>query len=143
MSDGTEPSVSENNAMKPLSHGRVLKLMALLGLAGSVIGAALVSASFGTGILIGGLLAFANYYWLRNSMKKVFDLASETGEKPRLLGLKYFGRYLVLGSIVAILFATGAVSIGGLILGMGSFGFAVVLEGIIRIFSRPAPEGEN
>ena len=61
MSDGTEPSVRENNAMKPLSHGRVLKLMALLGLAGSVIRAALVSASFGTGILIGGLLAFANY----------------------------------------------------------------------------------
>ncbi len=75
-------------------------------------------------------------------MKKIFDLAAETGEKPRLLALKYFARYLVLGAIVAILYATGAVSIVGVILGMGSFGFAVVIEGILRIFSNPVSKKE-
>jgi hypothetical protein len=140
MSDPTEPSASANANIKPLSHGRILKLMAVIGLAGGVLGAAFVSASFGAGVLVGSLLAFVNYYWLKYSLKKIFAVAAETGERPRMLGMKYFGRYLVLGAIVAVLYATNTVSVVGLILGMGSFGFAVVFEGIFRIFSDPAKQ---
>lgn len=143
MSDDTEPSAPPQNDLKPLSHGRILKLMGVLGLAGSVLGSMFISLYFGLGVLAGSALAFANYYWLKFSLRKVFDLARETGQKPRLLGLKFFGRYVVLAVIVAVLYATDAVSIIGLILGMGSFGFAVVLEGIFRIFSGPVKQGEN
>lgn len=142
MSDETEP-IAPEQTVKPLSHGRILKIMGVIGFVGSVLGALLVSVPFGAGVLIGSLLAFVNYYWLKYSLKKVFDLAAETGERPRLLGLKYFGRYLLLGMLVAILYATDAVSIIGLILGMGSFGFAVVFEGIFNIISGPVRTGEN
>jgi ATP synthase I chain len=142
MSDEIEPVVPVEQAIVPLSHRRILVIMAVIGLAGSVLGSALVSVSFGAGVFIGSFLAFVNYYWLKVSLKKIFDLAAETGERPRLLALKYFARYLVLGAIVAILYATGAVSIVGVILGMGSFGFAVVIEGILRIFSNPVSEKE-
>ncbi len=142
MSDEIEPVVSEEQAIVPLSHRRILVIMAVIGLAGSIIGSALVSASFGAGVLVGSVLAFINYYWLKVSLKKIFDLAAETGERPRLLALKYFVRYLVLGTIVAIIYATGTVSISGVILGMGGFGFAVVTEGILRIFSSPVSEKE-
>ena len=142
MSDEIEPVVSEEQAIVPLSHRRILVIMAVIGLAGSIIGSALVSVSFGAGVLIGSVLAFINYYWLKVSLKKIFDLAAETGERPRLLALKYFVRYLVLGTIVAIIYATGTVSISGVILGMGGFGFAVVTEGILRIFSSPVSEKE-
>jgi hypothetical protein len=143
MSDQTEPSAPANETVKPLSHGRILKLMAVVGLAGGIIGGIFISASFGAGVIVGTLLAFVNYYWLKYSLKKVFALAAETGERPRWLGLKYFGRYLVLGALVAVLYATNAVSIVGLILGMGSFGFAVVFEGLINIFSSPGGQGGN
>lgn len=143
MSDEIEPIAPPEQNIKPLSHTRILKLMCVIGLAGSIFGALLVSVKFGAGFMVGGVLAFINYYWLKHSLKKIFDLAAETGERPRLLGLKYFGRYLLLGSVVAVLYATDAVSIVGLILGMGSFGFAVVLEGLINMFSGPAKAGEN
>lgn len=142
MSDEIEPVVTEEQAIVPLSHRRILVIMAVIGLAGSIAGAAFVTLSFGAGVLIGSFLAFVNYYWLKVSLKKIFDLAAETGERPRLLALKYFARYIVLGSIVAILYATGTVSIAGVILGMGGFGFAVVIEGILRIFSNPVSEKE-
>jgi hypothetical protein len=143
MSDGNELSASGNGTIKQLSHGRILKLMALIAAAGGILGAVFVSARFGAGVAVGGLLAFANYYWLKYSLRQVFARVVETGERPQWLGLKYIGRYAVLGTIVAFLYAANLVSIVGLILGMGSFGFAVVLEGIIRIFSGPAKTGEN
>lgn len=143
MSDETEPIVPPQTDVKPLSHSRILKLMGVIGIAGSVLSALLVSVHFGVGVLAGTVLAFINYYWLKYSLKRVFDLAAETGERPRLLGLKYFGRYLLLAVIAAILYATNAVSIIGLILGMGSFGFAVVFEGLFNMFSGPAKAGEN
>lgn len=143
MSDKPEPSASANESVKPLSHGRILKLMAVLGLAGGVLGAIFVSGPFGAGVIVGVLLAFANYYWLRHSLKKVFAAAVATGERPRFLGLKYIGRYLILAAVVAVLYATEAVSIVGLILGMGSFGFAVVFEGLFNIFFRPGRQGES
>ena len=142
MSDDIEPVVPVEQAIVPLSHRRILVIMAVIGLVGSVAGAIFISGGFGAGVFIGSALAFANYYWLKVSLKKIFDLAAETGEKPRLLALKYFLRYIVLGTVVAILYATGAVSIVGVILGMGIFGFAVVIEGILRIFSNPVSEKE-
>jgi len=143
MSDEIEPSASAQSDVKLLSHGRILRLMGVLGLAGSVAGTVFAGLYFGLGVLAGSVLAFVNYYWLKFSLRKVFDLARETGQKPRLLGLKFFGRYVVLAAVVALLYATDAVSVIGLILGMGSFGFAVVLEGMIRIFSGPGKQGQN
>ena len=142
MSGETEPVVTEEQAIVPLSHTRILVIMAVIGLAASIGGSALVSISFGAGVFIGSILAFVNYYWLKLSLKNIFALAAETGERPRLLALKYFVRYIVLGLVVAILYTTGTVSIVGVILGMGAFGFAVVVEGILRIFSNPVSEKE-
>lgn len=142
MSDDIEPAVSVEQAIVPISHGRILVIMAVIGLAGSIAGAAVVSTSFGAGVFIGSVLAFINYYWLKVSLKKIFDRAVEIGERPRLLGLKYFARYIVLGGVVAIIYATGTVSVVGVILGMGIFGFAVVIEGTLRIFSNPVSEKE-
>lgn len=143
MSDETGQGAPADNTVKPLSHGRILKLMALIGLAGALLGAVFVSISFGAGVLAGVLLAFLNYYWLRYSLAKIFASSAETGERPRWLGLKYVGRYMVLAAVVAVLYATDAVSIIGLILGMGVFGFAVVFEGIFRIFSGIKSREEN
>jgi len=143
MSDETGQGAPADNTVKPLSHGRILKLMGLIGLAGAFLGAIFVSISFGAGVLAGVLLAFLNYYWLRYSLAKVFAISAETGERPRWLGLKYIGRYLVLAAVVAVLYATDAVSVIGLLLGMGVFGFAVVFEGIFRIFSGIKSGKEN
>lgn len=136
MTDNSEPAVEaeQQPTIMPLSHRRILVIMAVLGLLGSIAGFAFVSAIFGFGVLIGSVLAFVNYYWLKVSLKRIFDNAPE-GEKPKLLALRYFTRYLVLGAIIAVVYASEAVSIVGVILGMAGFGFAVVVDGFIRMFS--------
>ena len=118
--------------MQP-THNRILVLMAILGVLGAIAGAIFHSIGFGIGILVGIILAFANYYWLRHSLKKVFADAAE-GEKPRISAIRYILRYLTLAVVVAIIFALGILPIVAVILGMGGFGFAVVVDGIIRIF---------
>ena len=55
--------------------------MAFLGIAGGIAGFAFESFAFGLGIVIGTALAFANYYWLKSSLRKIFDAAS-SGERP-------------------------------------------------------------
>ena len=113
---------------------RILVILACLGVAGSIVGAALVSARFGLAVLIGSVLSFINYYWMRRSLKAIFDRARE-GERPSFLGAGYFIRYIVLAGVVAFIYALDLLPISGILVGMAGFGFAVLVEGSIRAFS--------
>ena len=117
----------------PPTHGRILLIMAVLGAIGAITGAVVVSIESGIGVLVGTGLAFVNYYWLRYSLRKVFADAAE-GEKPKISALRYISRYLALAAVIAAIYATGVLPIVPVILGLGAFGFAVVVDGIIRIF---------
>jgi uncharacterized protein YqhQ len=133
MTGNSETVDAENVKVMPPSHDRILVIMAVLGVLGTIAGIVFHSISFGIGILLGVALAFGNYYWLRYSLKKVFAEAAE-GEKPRISAIRYILRYFTLAAVIAIVFAVGILPIVPVILGMGGFGFAVVVEGIIRIF---------
>ena len=133
MTGNSESVDGGNTDVMPPTHNRILVIMAVLGLFGAIAGAALHSISFGIGIIVGVLLAFANYYWLRYSLRKVFADAAE-GEKPKISAIRYILRYLTLAVVIAIIFALGILPIVAVILGMAGFGFAVVVDGIIRIF---------
>lgn len=109
-------------------------ILAALSVGGSAAGAALVSARFGLAVLIGCVLAFVNYYWMQRSLKKIFAAAAE-GEKPRFLGAGYFIRYLVLGCVVAFFYALELLPIAGILVGMAGFGFAILIEGFLRVIN--------
>ena len=135
MSDDTEPKADAAEIIRPPSHERILWIMAVLGVAGGIAGFAFRSFEFGLGIWVGTALAFVNYYWLKSSLRKIFS-AAESGEKPRMLAGKYFLRYVILAIIVAAIYVTGVLPIVAVVLGMAGFGFAVVIEGLIRIVVR-------
>jgi hypothetical protein len=109
--------------------------MAVLGLAGGIAGFAFGSLRFGLGILIGTALAFVNYYWLKSSLRKIFAAAA-SGERPRMLAGRYFLRYVILAVVVAAIYIADLVPVVALILGLAAFGFAVVAEGLIRVFRK-------
>jgi hypothetical protein len=117
----------------PPTHGRILLIMAILGFVGSIAGAMFHSLAFGVGFLIGTGLAFVNYYWLQYSLRNVFANAEE-GQKPKLSILRYVSRYLALAAVLAIIYMTGVLPVIPVILGLCTFAFAVVVDGIIRIF---------
>lgn len=134
MSDEREPDTPTGDDVMPPSHGRILIIMAVLGLLGGIVGIALNSARFGFGVWLGCGVAFANYYWLKHSLRRVFESVAEV-EKPRVSAIRYVFRYLTLGAVIAVIFLTDALPIVAVLLGMAGFGFAVVAEGLIRILS--------
>jgi hypothetical protein len=134
MQDGIEPLIVSDKEVMPPSHTRILVIMAVLGLLGGIAGMIFGTVGFGLGIIFGTALAFGNYYWLKASLKRVFAEAAD-GEKPKISALRYLTRYLVLGIVIAVVFASGILPIVPVILGLAAFGFATVVEGFVRIFT--------
>jgi hypothetical protein len=134
MSEEPEFIESEAGHIKSLSHLRILILMGLVAVAGSLYGFMYVSASFGWGVVIGGILSFVNYYWLKHSLHVVFEQAKR-GERPAFAGSRYILRYFVFGLLLLFIYLTKTVSVAAVILGLASFAFAIVIEGFIRIFT--------
>ena len=134
MSDDLDPVDESQPLTTPPRNERILVILAFLGVGGSIAGVALVSARFGLAVLVGSVLSFINYYWMRRSLKAIFDRTRE-GERPSFIGAGYFIRYIVLGGIVAFVYALDLLPISGILVGMAGFGFAVLVEGSIRAFS--------
>ncbi len=134
MSDDFESIADEPENLVPLTHQRILIVMAAVAILGSLLGLIFVSRLFGLGVFIGGVLSFVNYYWLKFSLKKIFEQAGG-GDKPRFLGLRYLFRYLVLGAVLTIVFLTETIPVVAVIAGLASFAVAIVIEGFVRIFS--------
>lgn len=134
MSEDTESVVHQEDVERQLSLNRILLIMAAIGLVGSIAGFAFVSPGFGVGIILGTVLGFINLYWMKRGVAGIIGSAVK-GNVPRLLAARYFLRYLLLGLIVWAAWATGVFPIGGILLGMTTFAFALVIEGFIRIFS--------
>src|SRR5437879_3614419 len=134
MGDNPEPLTDEPPATPPISHRRILIGMAVIIFGGSVAGFAFISAKVGVGVLIGGILAYANYFWQRHSLKAIFERAV-SGKRSRFLAVRYILRYIVLGLVIAVIYLTQTVSIYAVVFGFTSFALAVVVEGFVSIFS--------
>jgi len=80
------------------------------------------------------MLSLINYYWLKQSLKKVFELAV-AGEKPKFLGAKYFLRYLTFGAVLTVVYLTKTVPMVAVLLGLASFALAIIVEAVIRVFA--------
>lgn len=133
MSEDFEPIAVEQENFVPMTHRRILIVMAAVTILDGFLGLIFASWRFGFGVLIGGILAFVNYYWLKLSLKKIFEQAA-TGEKPLFLGLRYAFRYFVLAAALVIVFLTKTIPVVAVIAGLASFALAIVIEGFIRIF---------
>ncbi len=134
MSENSEPVIEERN-VQPLSHKRIVILMAASSVLGAGLSFVFISADFGFGVLIGGILSLINFYWLEKSLKRIFEKIAREGEKPMFMGASYVFRYFVFGLILAIVYLTHIVPIIAVLFGLASFAFALTIEGFIRIFS--------
>lgn len=133
MSENSQPIVIEEENFVPLTHQRILIVMAAVAVAGALLGLIFISWQFSIGVLIGGVLAFVNYYWLKRSLAKMFEKA-EDGAKPKFLGVRYLFRYLIIGAALTVVFLTKVIPVVAVIAGLSSFAVAIVLEGFVRIF---------
>ena len=134
MSGNSEPSIAEQETIAQLSHKRILFIMGIVAVLGGFAGFIFVSSDFGLGFLLGGILSLINYYWLKKSLKGIFDKAI-TGDKPRFLATRYFLRYVSFGAVLTIVYLTEIVPVVAVLLGLASFALAIIIEAVIRLFS--------
>jgi hypothetical protein len=135
MSENSEQAtVEQQETIETLSHKRIYTEMAAVIVVSAVLSFVFVSAGFGFGVLIGGVLSLLNYYWLKRSLKNIFDKAIG-GETKRFTATGYFLRYLVFGAILAFVYLTKTVPVVAVLLGLSSFALAIIIEAFIRVFS--------
>lgn len=125
---------TETDSIKTLSHGRIFVLMGIVAVLGSIYGFVAISWQFGVGVVLGGILSFVNYFWLRHTLKVIFKQAID-GEQPMFSGSRYILRYFVFGIVLLLIYLTKTVSVVAIILGLSSFAFAIVIEGLIRLLT--------
>ena len=140
MSDDLEPLTTDTPLPPQLSHRRLLLWMVVVIAAGTVAGIAFASARWGAGVLIGGVMSFANYFWQRNSTRAIFESAVR-GEVPALLAVRYILRYVGIGLVLWAMYITDAFPILAVVLGLSAFAFAVVIEGLIGIVTNFSRQG--
>jgi hypothetical protein len=145
MGEISDPVVTEEKpGATSLSHRRILWVMTIVLIVGIAVSLIFAERNFTFGLIIGGVLAFVNYYWLKLSLKNVFDkMAAAGGEKPRFLVAQYFFRYAALGAIVGVVYFTKIVPVAAVLLGLSSIAPAVVIEGLIRIFTSNSSKREE
>ncbi len=133
MSDDFKLTTDEENTVVPISHSRILWIMAIVVFivaAGSLVFA---TRRVTAGLLLGGILAFVNYYWLKFALKSAFEKAVEGG-KPKFLIGKYILRYFAVGAVIVLVYLTKIVSVTAVIGGLLAFAAAIIIESFILIF---------
>ena len=144
MSEISEPVATEETRDAPqLTHRRILWMMAIVLIVGVAFSLIYAQRDFTLGLIIGGALAFLNYYWLKLSLRNIFDRMAVSGEKPRFLAAQYFLRYATLGLVVAVVYITKIAPVAAVLLGLSSIALAVVVEGLIRIFTSNSSKREE
>lgn len=133
MSDDFKSTTDEETTVVPISHSRILWIMAIV-LIVAVMGSLIFAEWRVTvGLILGGILSFINYYWLKFALKSVFDKAIE-GAKPRFLVGKYILRYFAIGAVVVLVFLTKVISVVAVICGLLAFAAAILIESFILVF---------
>ncbi|MFN2502473.1 MAG: ATP synthase subunit I [Pyrinomonadaceae bacterium] len=116
-----------------ISHQSILKAMLGLVAVGAIMGFLFGGIRWGAGLLFGGLLAFANYFWLDRSTRAIFR--SDAGASTSILAMQYILRYAALGLVLLAVYLTNAFPVTAVILGLAVFAFAVVVQGLKSIIS--------
>ncbi|MBA2493627.1 MAG: ATP synthase subunit I [Acidobacteria bacterium] len=132
MSDNFKTTTDEADAAVPISHARILWIMAIV-LVAAIIGSLIFATWRATaGLILGGILSFINYYWLKFALKSVFEKAVE-GAKPKFLVGKYILRYFAIGAVIVLVFLTKIVSVVAVICGLLAFAAAILIETFILV----------
>lgn len=85
------------------------------------------------GLLLGGVLALLNHYWLANSSKIALSVAAY-GARPRISLVQYVLRYGIVAMVVFAAYQLNVVSLPATIAGLCTFVVALFVEALREIY---------
>ncbi|MGD0584153.1 MAG: ATP synthase subunit I [Oryzomonas sp.] len=114
-------AINEDNLFAVIIKGS-LALLAVLSAAGFI----LFSVKAGLGVLAGGVIAVANFAWLRNVLQRILGLMPA---KPNLYAqIRFVARIAVTGLVLYVIITSGWFSLAGLLVGL-----SVIVANIIAL----------
>jgi small-conductance mechanosensitive channel len=122
-----------------LTERRIARLTLLLGAIAAAGACLLFSVRVGTGVLIGALLAWINFRWLKSALDTVTRAATAQAEpsKARVpLGSVFglIGRYLLLAVSVYVIFIFLGIPILSMLVGLCALGVATIGASLYEVF---------
>jgi len=135
MSEISEPS--NGATVKPDDRfiRRILIIMTVLLLASIIVSLFVFEIRVTAGLIVGGLLSFLNFYWLKASLGKMLGMAAAGTSEPKILWLlKYNLRFMSLILVILAVYLSGTVSLIALFGGLLSLAMAILIEGFIQLF---------
>jgi ATP synthase I chain len=104
-------TINEDNLFAVIIKGS-LGLLAFLTLAGW----ALFSLKVGLGVLAGGCIAIANFFWIRNVLQRILGLLP--AKATMYAQLRFIARLSVTGLLLYFIITSGWFSLAGLFVGL-------------------------
>ena len=111
--------INENNIFAVLTKGSWI-LLALLTISSLAFG----SSGFTLGVLVGGLIAIVNSYWLYSILQRAMQLPAK--KAVRFTRMRYFLRMGLIAVVVSGLIVYCNINIIGLLLGLSVFVINVI-----------------
>lgn len=94
----------------------------------TIIISSLIDIKFTRGVLIGGILALINYYWLDASWRNILEIVSSNATRPAIPIGRYILRYLTIGTIVYLMHFYDVASILGILIGLCMIAAGILIE---------------
>jgi hypothetical protein len=136
MSQTANNTTPEGASVDPLPNGfdaRILRVMMAITALAAVVAMVVGGWRISIGLLIGGALAILNHRWLQSSTAAAFSVLIE-GQQPRITLAKYIFRYLVVASVVLVVYTLGIAPLPAIIAGLSSFVVAVFVEALRELY---------
>jgi len=105
---------------------RMLRVMSLATLLAASVSTLVGNWRVTVGLLLGGILALLNHYWLQTSIGAAFARAA--GTRPKIQMAQYVLRYFVIGISVYIAYKLNLVSLPATVIGLSTFVIALFAE---------------
>ena len=122
-----------------LTEGRIARLTLVLGAVAAAGACSLFSIRVGAGVLIGALLAWINFRWLKSALDTVTRAATAQAEASKvrvplgsLFGL--IGRYLLIAVSVCVIFIFLGIPILSMLVGLCALGVATIAASLYEVF---------
>jgi small-conductance mechanosensitive channel len=122
-----------------LTERRIARLTLVLGGIASAGACFLFSVRVGGGVLVGALLAWVNFRWLKNALDAVVRASTAQAEPPKarlplgsLFGL--IGRYFLIAVSVYVIFMSFGIPILSMLVGLCALGAATIAASLYEVF---------
>ena len=130
MADNAKPGLFDWKDPAAMER-RIFYLMCAINLVAVLVSGPFLPWRITTGLILGGILAWLNYRWLRSSIAAAFGSLT-TGTKPNVGITRFFLRYLAMGAAIGAAYWLDLVSVVATLAAMSSFAAAATAEGFFQ-----------